>query len=205
MPALALRLAGGTDTAQAEPDADARLLAAAAGGDQSAFARLVERHYPVVYRVVQRMMGGHADAEDVTQEAFLRLWRNPTQLREAGATRGWLVRVASNLAMDAYRKKRPANLDEAADVVDGAAGGEQRLDQNSVAARMDQAIAALPERQRLALTLVQHEHMSNAAAAQVLEISVEALESLLARARRALKQNLAGEWRTMLAALAGEG
>jgi RNA polymerase sigma-70 factor, ECF subfamily len=205
MSALALRLAGGLDTGAAEPDADARLLAAAAVGDQSAFARLVERHYPVVYRVVQRVMNGHTDAEDVTQEAFLRLWRNPTQLREAGATRGWLVRVASNLAMDAYRRKRPAHLDEAADVADGSAAGEQRLDQNTVAARMHQAIAALPERQRLALTLVQFEHMSNAAAAQVLEISVEALESLLARARRSLKQDLAGEWRTMLAALAGEG
>jgi RNA polymerase sigma-70 factor, ECF subfamily len=205
MLALALQLAGGTDGAADTSHADALLLAAAARRDQSAFEQLVKRHYPVVYRVVWRIMNGHGDAEDVTQEAFLRLWNNPGQLREASALRGWLIRVASNLVMDRFRRKPAAALDAVPEVEDGRPSVPQTMDRTRITARIDAAIAQLPERQRLALTLVQYEHMSNIAAARVLDVSVDAFESLLARARRSLKQELSDEWRAMLATLAEEG
>lgn len=201
---MALKLAGGTDSQSDASMTDASLLAAAARQDQSAFSRLVSRHYQTVYRVVWRMVNGHTDAEDLTQEAFLRLWQNPQQLREAGALRGWLIRVATNLATDRFRGAKTIALDNADDVNDGKPDAEQTIQRTEVRSRIDQAIASLPERQRLALTLVQFEQMSNTEAAAVMELTVDALESLLARARRNIKQQLSGEWKDMLAALTEE-
>ncbi len=202
MVALTLRLAGGRDL-EAGLETDARLLALAARKDQNAFSLLTRRHYPVVYRVVWRMMNGHADTEDVTQEAFLRLWRNPAQVRDASVLRSWLIRVATNLVMDRFRARPTAELDDALEVADTRETASVALDRQEVTRRMDRALAKLPDRQKLALTLVQFEHMSNAEAAQALEVSVDALESLLARARRTLKEDLASEWQGMLNALTG--
>ncbi len=205
MLALSLQLAGGTDIQSDAPHVDAALLAASARRDQSAFEKLVKRHYPVVYRVVWRQMNGHGDAEDVTQEAFLRLWNNPGQLREASALRGWLIRVATNLVSDRFRRQPASSLDVIEEVEDKRPIAPQAMDRARIANRIDAAIANLPERQRLALTLVQYEHMSNIAAAKLMDVTVDALESLLARARRSLKEQLSGEWRMMLSTLADEG
>lgn len=184
------------------PDAD--LLARAATRDQAAFAALVDRHFPVVHRVVWRMMNGHADAEDVAQEAFLRLWREPAQVREAGALRGWLIRVASNLVMDRFRTKPMQEIDDGFEIADERSTAEESLDRSRAVATIDAAVAGLPERQRLALTLVHFEQMTNIAAAAIMEVSVDALESLLARARRSLKQRLAADKTLLLATLATE-
>ena len=183
---------------------DADLLLAASRQDQSAFAQLVERYYGIVHRVVWRTTNGHADAEDIAQEAFLRLWKNPGQVREAKALKGWLMRVASNLAMDRFRNKPLAELDAAAEVSDGRPNAEQNLARNWATKRVDGAIAGLAERQRLALSLVHFEQLSNIEAADVMEISVDALESLLSRARRALKQHLAADKILLLATLNNE-
>lgn len=183
---------------------DADLLAHANGRDGAAFAALVDRHFPVVHRVVWRMMNGHADAEDVAQEAFLRLWRDPAQVREANAVRGWLIRVASNLVMDRFRAKPMQEIDDRFDVADNRRTAEEELERNRAVAIIDAAVAGLPERQKLALTLVHFEHMSNLAAAAIMEISVDALESLLARARRSLKERLAPDKTMLLATLAAE-
>ena len=204
MNVLALRLAGGTDATNAASEDDSALLRAAARQDRAAFERIVSRHYQVVYRVVWRLTAGHTDAEDITQEAFLRLWKNPAQVREGGALRGWLIRVASNLVMDRFRKKPVLDLDEADEVPDTAPTAAHQLDKARISSRIDEAIARLPDRQRLALALVQYEQMTNIAAAKMMEISVDALESLLARARRTLKQQLSGEWKAMLATFADE-
>lgn len=204
MLALAQKLAGGTDSNGTASEIDARLLAASARRDQQAFATLVNRHYHVVYRVVWRMLNGHGDAEDVTQEAFLKLWNNPSQLREAGALRSWLIRVASNLATDRFRRTPKTAEIETESLEDGRLAAPVVLDRQRVANRIDTAIANLPERQRLALTLVQYEQMTNISAAEVLDVTVDAFESLLARARKTLKEQLSGEWRMMLATLTDE-
>ena len=184
--------------------ADADLLARAGRGDGDAFAALVDRHLPVVHRVVWRMMNGHADAEDVAQEALLRLWRDPSQVREAGALRGWLIRVASNLVMDRYRTKPMQEIDDGLEIADDRDNAEDALDRSRAVATIDAAVAGLPERQKLALTLVHFEHMTNIAAAAVMEVSVDALESLLARARRSLKDRLAPEKTMLLSTLSAE-
>lgn len=180
-------------------DPDSTLLAEATAGDEKAFARLVERHYDIVYRVVWRVTSGHADTQDIVQEAFLKLWNNPGQVRQGLALRGWLMRVATNLAIDRARRKQASNIDDQPEI---AASGPDALDQvlgGQSANDINSALARLPERQRLALSLVYFENMSNIEAAKAMEIRVEAIESLLARGRRALKADLKDRWRDLLA------
>jgi RNA polymerase sigma-70 factor, ECF subfamily len=183
---------------------DADLLARAGTGEQKAFAVLVEKYFPMVHRVVWRMMDGHGDSEDIAQEAFLRLWRNPGQVREGAALKGWLVRVATNVVMDRYRAKPMQQIAEDFEVADGRPSAEEHLDRRRAAEAVDAAIARLPERQKLALTLVHFEQLTNGAAAEIMDVSVDALESLLSRARRSLKDMLAHHKNDLLATLAAE-
>jgi RNA polymerase sigma-70 factor, ECF subfamily len=185
-------------------ESDADLLAAAKRRDAKAFGVLVSKYHTLVYRVVWRMMRGHSDAEDIAQEAFLKLWHNPSQVREAAAVKGWLVRVAQNLVLD--RSRRTSQMAaELPEVSDGRPDAEKIMGRNWVTNRVDAAVAQLPERQRFAITLVHFEHFTQAEAAAVMDLTVDALESLLARARRALKDQLAGDKQDMLAALMEEG
>ena len=85
------------------------------------------RYHAPVYRVAWRLNGGHVDTDDIAQETFLKLWNNPAQLREAGALKGWLMRVASNLVMDRYRQKPMLELDYAKEVVDPAVRARRGL------------------------------------------------------------------------------
>ena len=184
---------------------DAELTAAVCTQDQTAFSALISRHYQAVYRVAWRACRNDADSEDVTQEAFLKLWNNPSQLRDGNAVKGWLMRVASNLIMDKFRQKPMQDLEEAAYVADASMPADAVLDHAHVTARIDAVIANLPERQRLALTMVHFEHLTNIAAAAAMQISVDALESLLARARRSLKTTLAEDGKQLLAAITRDG
>jgi RNA polymerase sigma-70 factor (ECF subfamily) len=184
---------------------DAGLLKAAAAGSHAAFAEIASRHYQPVYRLAWRMTNGAADAEDMAQEAFVKLWKNPSQVREAGALKGWLMRVAANAVIDRGRKPKSSALDDAPEVADPQARPDAPLDRAQAARLVDARIAELPERQRLALSLVYFEGLNNIEAAAVLEVSVDALESLLARARRGLKDSLSAEWRELLGGLAETG
>jgi RNA polymerase sigma-70 factor, ECF subfamily len=191
-------------SSEVENGSDAALLAAATRRDTQAYATLVARYQQQVYRVVWRLSNGHADTEDMTQEVFLRLWRNPGQLREAGALKGWLMRVASNLVMDRYRAKPMQDIETAQHVDDGRPSAEDELARNWTARRIDTAVAALPDRQKLAMTLVHFEQQGNIKAASIMGVSVDALESLLARARRSLKLALARDKDLLFAGLTEE-
>ena len=184
---------------------DAGLLEAAAGRNHAAFGEIVSRYHQPVYRLVWRMTGGAADAEDIAQEAFVKLWQNPAQVREAGALKGWLMRVASNAVIDRSRRPRHGDLDAVPEVHDPQARPDAPLDRSEAAKLIDGRIAALPDRQRLALSLVYFEGLSNIDAAQVMDVSIEAIESLLARARRSLKESLSAEWRELLGGLTETG
>jgi RNA polymerase sigma-70 factor, ECF subfamily len=181
---------------------DSDLLTAVATRNQKAFAAIMARYYQPVYRVAWRLSAGHVDAQDVAQEAFLKLWNNPAQIREAGAMKSWLMRVASNLVMDRYRQKPMQELETADAVIDQAPSAVTTIDQKRIAQTIDAAIADLPDRQKQALVFVHFEHMTNIVAAATMDVSVDALESLLSRARRSLKEKLAGNGRQMLAILA---
>jgi RNA polymerase sigma-70 factor, ECF subfamily len=183
------------------PESDADLLAAAARRDAAAFGRLVLKYHGLVYRVVWRVTNGNVESEDIAQEAFLRLWNNPAQLREVGALKGWLARVAHNLAMDWFRKNSNKSPLDDTDISDGRPSAEESLSRNWANQRINSAVSLLPERQKQALTLVHFEHFTQPDAAAVMDISIDAFESLLARARRALKEQLADDRQDLLSSL----
>ena len=175
---------------------DESLMVRVNNGDHQAFATLVERHTQRFYATAFRMFGNAAEAEDVVQEAFLKLWQKPQSF---DPTRGakfttWFTRVVSNLSIDHMRKKKPQSAPEVLDrIEDDAPRVDDRLDEDAKAKVLEDAIQALPERQKIALNLCFYEGMSNKDAAEVLGIGVKALESLLMRAKKALKENLGAD------------
>ncbi len=179
---------------------DRELLVQVRTGDPVAFRALVERYLPRMMSVGRRLLGSDAEAEDVAQEAALRLWRNAAKVEVTDAgLGGWLYRVTSNLALDRLRGRRKEDAD-ALELLSVAPQQQRGLVERDLSLRVEAALQALPDRQRAALVLCHYEEMSMAEAAEILEISAEAVESLLARGRRALRVALADEWRALLPA-----
>lgn len=175
----------------ASPDPDAAEIARAAGGDARAFAVLVDRHLGRVHRLAWRSLGNDADAQDVAQDTFLRAFNQlPTWRSGQARFSTWLYRVAFNLCQDRLRRQREQVPVDEIELADPDAAPERALEGAQRWQRVEDALAALPQRQREALLLCHYEGQSNAEAAAVLEVSVEALESLLARARRTLRATL---------------
>jgi RNA polymerase sigma-70 factor (ECF subfamily) len=183
----------GQEASSAEDDA--LLLAQFAAGDQSAARTLTEQLLPGAMRQAWRMLGDQAEAEDVAQEAMLRLWRQATDWR-AGEARisTWLYRVVHNLCIDRIRKRRPqVPVEDAPEPIDPDPGVLERMARSERSHAVTAAIRELPERQRQALILRHFEGFSNPEIGEALECSVEAVESLLARARRQLAKKLSEE------------
>lgn len=177
--------------AEARDESDAGLLRAYADGDQAAARTLTARHAPRVFRLARRMLGDGTEAEDVTQEAMLRLWRQAPDWQEGrGALGTWLYRVTANLCLDRLRRRRETSIDAVPEVADAAPGPLRRIEAADRAAALAAALGRLPDRQRLAVVLRHLEERGNPEIAAVLDTSVEAVESLLARARRALAADL---------------
>lgn len=188
-------------TAAAGPEAGAAagdesaLVAAVAKGEPEAFRLLLQRHLPGVTAIARRMLRDDAEAEDVAQEAFLRLWRTGSSLDIGpGGVKPWLRRVVSNLCIDRIRGSARQTVVEEVPEQAEEAGQLTGLESAELGARVDKALKALPERQRMALTLFHFEGMSQNEVAAAMDISAEAVESLLSRARRALKVSLQDEW-----------
>lgn len=198
---LAQRIDAGSASPSRPDDADddAGLLARASTGEAQAFRGLVDRHLPAVLAIARRMLRDDAEAEDVAQEAFLRLWRNAgaLELGEAGV-RPWLRRVVANLSIDRVRSRRNTTVTDTVPEESEPAGQVRQIAERELGQRVDVALKALPERQRLALTLFHYEGMSQIEVGEAMGISDEAVESLLARARRALKVALKDEWLSLL-------
>lgn len=159
--------------------------------DQEAFTRLLDRHLVGLQRFLLRMTGNAADADEVSQEAFLRIWSHAGRWQpDRVKFTTWLYRIARNLAIDRHRKNRETTDDDLTMIVDDSLDAAQAIDADRRQRLLRGAVAQLPERQRTALVLCHFDGMSNQDAAAVLEVTVEALESLLSRARRALKTTL---------------
>ncbi|RMH40371.1 MAG: RNA polymerase sigma factor [Alphaproteobacteria bacterium] len=174
---------------------DEVLLRRFAGGDAHAARVLAARHLPRLLSLGRRMLGDPAEAEDVAQEAMLRLWRQAPRWRAGDAqVSTWLYRVASNLCIDRLRRTDrtvAADPDAVPEVADDRPGPEAALTEKARLRVLDAALAALPDRQRQAVVLRHIEGLSNPEIAEIMEISVEAVESLTARGKRALARALA--------------
>jgi len=175
-----------------DPDLD--LVRRVGAGDGPACAALVDRHLSRILGLAGRMLGNRAEAEEVAQEVFLRVWQQAGRWR-AGEARfsTWLHRVAVNLCQDRLRRRRETSLEAAGDPPSPDPPPEAALQRDAVVARVGAALRQLPERQRTAILLSHYQELGNVEAAAVLGVSVEALESLLARGRRRLKELLAGD------------
>ncbi|MCR8725448.1 RNA polymerase sigma factor [Frigidibacter sp. ROC022] len=187
------------DSAEIAAEAEASdevLLVAFGNGDVSAARLLTARLAPKVLRYATRLLGGdRAEAEDVTQEAMLRLWKLAPDWRQGEAkVTSWLYRVTANLCTDRLRKRRwqGPGLDQIAEPEDDAVSAAEMMDDRARVEALDQALAALPERQRQAVVLRHIEGFANPEIAAIMDIGVEAVESLTARGKRALARALAG-------------
>lgn len=175
-----------------DADTDDALMRRVAVRDGAAFRLLIERHADRPWRVAWRMLGDGAEAEDVAQEAMLRLWQNAGTWRGEGpGVAAWLTRVATNLCLDRLRKRARLSDEEAPERADEAPLADALIEGDQQRAEVIRALARLPERQRAAVVLTYYEALPNAEAAQMLEMNLKAFESLLLRARRALKDMLA--------------
>ncbi len=167
-------------------------------GDAQAFQLLVDAGIDRVLAVARRTLGDEAEAEDVAQEVFLRLWRQAENWQGGRAqVSTWLYRVTVNACIDRLRSRKEETVDEVPEVASEATQ-QLTMEEQDLRTTMDTALQQLPERQRLALVLFHYESMSMNAVAEAMDASVEAVESLLARGRRSLKKKLQAEWKALL-------
>jgi RNA polymerase sigma-70 factor (ECF subfamily) len=175
-------------TTSPDEDPDVALLAHVGSGDAGAAREMVARKLPRLLALATRMLGDAAEAEDVAQESFVRLWRQAPRWRSGGARFDtWLHRVALNLCYDRLRRRRDVAMDNPPDRLDPGPAPDAGLEEAGASAAVAAALQALPERQREAIVLHYFQELSNGEAAAAMGVSVEALESLLSRARRALR------------------
>lgn len=180
--------------ARLDEASDDELVARVAQGDEAACRLLVDRHLTRMISLARRMLGSQADAEEVAQEVFLRVWTHASRWEPGRAQfRTWLHRVATNLCLDRLRRHTTDDIDSIPEPESDEPGPDVLLEQQQLAKRVDAALQALPARQRAAVTLTHYQGLTNIEAAETLEISVEAVESLLGRARRQLRETLATE------------
>jgi RNA polymerase sigma-70 factor, ECF subfamily len=171
-------------------DDDARLVLRVGEGEVAAYRELVRRHAPMLLRFVARLLRDEAEAEDVVQETCLRLWQHAGDYSPKARVTTWLHRIAHNLAIDRLRARRRLDPLPDSEQMPDSARQPTLLDEKRRALALNAALSELPERQATAIVLVHLHGLTGAEAAEVMGVGEEALESLLARGRRALKSEL---------------
>jgi RNA polymerase sigma-70 factor (ECF subfamily) len=184
------------DESEAKPEqieAESGLLSRVAQGDGIAAKVVVDRHLGAIVRFAYRMLGDAAEAEDVAQETFLRLWKEIPSWESRAKLSTWLHRVAHNLCIDRLRTNRSERISSVPERADPRPEAGQQLEAHRRTQALERALADLPERQRAAIALVYHQELSNTEASDVLGVSIDALESLLVRGRMSLRKRLEAE------------
>jgi len=165
-------------------------MARVARGDEMAYRLLSRRHVPVMLGLARRILGNAADAEDVAQEAMLRVWTHAPRWQPLAQFRTWLTRVVVNLCLDRKRRAPWVELEKAGEIVDPAAGPVGQAERHERDRLVAQAIGGLPARQRTAVMLTYGDGMTNAQVAEVLDTTVSAVETLLVRGKQNLRRAL---------------
>ena len=175
-----------------DPDAD--LIFGLKAGDERALAGLMDRHMTTIHKMAFYMLGEQMAAEDVSQTVFLKTWENAKNWEPGQAKLlTWMRRVTRNACLDMLKKKKPIYTDSVPDMEDISNSPFETLSQTEQSSRVGAALAQLPENQRTALTLSYYQGVSQREGATIMDISESAYESLLVRARKALKILLADE------------
>jgi RNA polymerase sigma-70 factor (ECF subfamily) len=171
---------------------DHELLALIQNGSHDAFAALVRRHTERFYRLAYRYVQNRETAEDLVQDAFLKLWEDPGRWQPERDSKftTWFYRIVVNLCLDWQKKKRPLALGDEESELKGEAALEVAAIRRQEQKILEREIAALPERQRLALNLCFAEGLSNQEAAEVIGVRLKALQSLVMRAKTTLKERM---------------
>lgn len=176
-----------------EQQSDERLMVLIQKKDHQAFTHLVERHTQRFFAAAYRMVGREETAEDIVQEAFLKLWKTPNLWKEGKGAKftTWFYRIVVNMSIDHMRKTKGTVLTDITDhIADGQKAQDKELLEKERQESLENAIQALPENQKAALNLCFYEGVSNKDAADILGIGVKALESLLMRAKGNVKDSL---------------
>lgn len=171
---------------------DDELLARIQDGNGPAFAELVERHTERFYRLAFRYLQNKEAAEDVVQDAFVKLWENPALWRSERNTKftTWFYRIVVNLCLDARKKKKPEALEDETSIIDERKAVDEAMIESQEQQALEREIAGLPERQRVALNLCFGQGLSNQEAADIMGLNLKALQSLLMRAKTTLKERM---------------
>jgi RNA polymerase sigma-70 factor (ECF subfamily) len=178
---------------------DVRLMLLVAGGDTAAFETLVERHQALVAGTVARMLGSNSDVEDITQQVFIRVWKSAGRYVARAKFTTWLLKITRNLVFNEMRRAKrhphvPVQIDPETEELpikdEAAATPDATLLQAELQRAIESAIKELPDAQRMALVLRRYEELSYEEIADVLELSVPAVKSLLFRARTELRERL---------------
>jgi RNA polymerase sigma-70 factor (ECF subfamily) len=183
------------DGAPAAGDPGVGWMLAYQGGDERAFDQLVVAYSPRVFALLTRFLGPAQNREDLVQEVFLRVIRARAEYRPEARFSTWLYRVVFNLCVNESERRRPsASLDEQAEAAtwrdERAPAPEASLAEGEIVRTVRAAIAALPERQRMALVLAKYEELSHEEVARALGTSEKAVKSMVHRAREALRASL---------------
>ena len=173
-----------------DSDSDEDLMARIAEGNEAAFRVLARRHLPRTLGFARRITGNSADAEEIAQEALLRVWTNAPRWRPVATFRTWFYRVVLNLSLNRQRRAPFLPLEHAGDVADPALDAGAAIERDETDRELAAAIARLPARQRAAIVLSYREGLSNAETAEILGASVSGVETLLVRAKRSLRESL---------------
>jgi RNA polymerase sigma-70 factor, ECF subfamily len=171
---------------------DHELLSLIQDGSRQAFSVVVARHLDRFYRLAYRYVQNKETAEDVVQDAFLKLWEDPGKWQPERHTKftTWFYRIVVNLCLDWQKKKRPVELDEESRFADDRESLDSEIIRMQEQQILEKEIAALPERQRTALNLCFDEGLSNQEAAEVMGLGLKALQSLIMRAKRTLRDRM---------------
>ncbi len=173
-------------------ETDEELIVRVAQGDIRAFELLVARYQKQALRAAQRFVYNRQEAEDLSQEAFLIVFRKAHTYEPKASFKTWFFTILFNLCRNSVKKKKPVYLssDSSETEIPRSLDPAGQFDRQQIQQALAKAILKLPENQRAAFILCHYENFSYADAARSLGVSVKAVESLLVRAKRQLREEL---------------